>query len=175
MGLPVASSYLDGFASRAIVENRWTILASSNTNDLANRASLVWSPALYCVLCPRLNAFAVSNRQEGGIAVMDGMLRTLSYREIRAFLAHKMTHLQHNDVCILLLSCIVGKRVDLVGDCCDFISVCLCLGCMDRPFRHYVCWWWLHDSVYSSKQDLRAPGRSKRTWGQPACRMPLKH
>lgn len=83
---------------------------------------MVRSPALYCVLCPRLNAFAVSNRQEGGIAVTDGMLRTLSYREIRAFLAHKIIHLQHNEVCILLLSCIVGKRVDLVGDCYDFIQ-----------------------------------------------------
>ena len=42
------------------------------------------SPALYYVPSSALNAFAVGNRLEGGIAVTDGLLRTLSYREIRA-------------------------------------------------------------------------------------------
>ena len=79
--------------------------------DLANRAGFVRSPALYYVPSSALNAFAVGNRQEGGIAVTDGLLRTLSYREIRAVLAHEMTHLQHNDVSVMLLSSIVGRLI----------------------------------------------------------------
>ena len=79
--------------------------------DLANRAGFVRSPALYYVPSSALNAFAVGNRQEGGIAVTDGLLRTLSYREVRAVLAHEMTHLQHNDVSVMLLSSIVGRLI----------------------------------------------------------------
>jgi len=79
--------------------------------NLANRAGFVRSPALYYVPSPSLNAFAVGNRQEGGIAVTDGLLRTLSYREIRAVLAHELTHLQHNDVSVMLLSSIVGRLI----------------------------------------------------------------
>ena len=79
--------------------------------DLANRAGFVRSPALYYVPSSALNAFAVGNRQEGGIAVTDGLLRTLSYREVRAVLAHEMTHLQHNDVSVILISSIVGRLI----------------------------------------------------------------
>ena len=79
--------------------------------DLANRAGFVRSPALYSVPSSALNAFAVGNRQESGIAVTDGLLRTLSYREVRAVLAHEMTHLQHNDVSVMLLSSIVGRLI----------------------------------------------------------------
>ena len=79
--------------------------------DLANRAGFVRSPALYYVPSSALNAFAVGNRQESGIAVTDGLLRTLSYREVRAVLAHEMTHLQHNDVSVMLLSSIVGRLI----------------------------------------------------------------
>ena len=59
--------------------------------DSARRANVVRSSALYNVPSPRLNAFAVGNHRESGIAVADEMLRTLSCREIRAFLVHKMT------------------------------------------------------------------------------------
>jgi heat shock protein HtpX len=79
--------------------------------DLANRAGFVRSPALYYVQSSALNAFAVGNRQEGGIAVTDGLLQTLNYREVRAVLAHEMTHLQHNDVSVMLLSSIVGRLI----------------------------------------------------------------
>ena len=79
--------------------------------DLVNRAGFVRSPALYYVPSSALNAFAVGNRQESGIAVTDGLLRTLSYREVRAVLAHEMTHLQHNDVSVMLLSSIVGRLI----------------------------------------------------------------
>ena len=60
--------------------------------DSAKWASVVRSSVLYDVPSPRLNAFAVGNHREGGIAVTNEMLRTLSCREIRAFLVHKMTH-----------------------------------------------------------------------------------
>ena len=79
--------------------------------DLANRAGFVRSPALYYVPSSALNAFAVGNRQESGIAVTDGLLQTLSYREVRAVLAHEMTHLQHNDVSVILISIIVGRLI----------------------------------------------------------------
>ena len=52
---------------------------------------MVRSSALYYVPSPGLNAFAVGNHRKGWIAVADEMLRTLSCREIRAFLVHKMT------------------------------------------------------------------------------------
>ena len=79
--------------------------------DLANRAGFVRSPALYYVPSSALNAFAVGNRQESGIAVTDGLLQTLNYREVRVVLAHEMTHLQHNDVSVILISIIVGRLI----------------------------------------------------------------
>lgn len=59
--------------------------------DSAKWASVVRSSALYYVPSSRLNAFAIGNHREGGIAVADEMLRTLNCREIRAFLIHKIT------------------------------------------------------------------------------------
>ena len=101
--------------------------------DLANRAGFVRSPALYYVPSSALNAFAVGNRQEGGIAVTDGLLRTLSYREVRAVLAHEMTHLQHNDVSVMLLSSIVGRLIQwLAWSGIALILFSLPLSCLDE-------------------------------------------
>jgi heat shock protein HtpX len=109
--------------------------------ELANQAGFVRSPALYYVPSPALNAFAVGNRQESGIAVTDGLLRTLSYREIRAVLAHEMTHLQHNDVSVMLLSSIVGRLIHWLA----WLGIALILFSLPLSwlYEQPVPWSWL--------------------------------
>ena len=109
--------------------------------DLAKRAGFVRSPVLYYVPSSALNAFAVGNRQEGGIAVTGGLLRTLSYREIRAVLAHEMIHLQHNDVSVMLLSSIVGRLVHWLA----WFGIALILFSLPLSWLYgqTVPWFWL--------------------------------
>ena len=107
----IVSGYFNALGSRASVKNRGTALATSNTKGLSKSSRLRSIPSALYVPSSALNAFAVGNRQEGGIAVTDGLLQTLNYREVRVVLAHEMTHLQHNDVSVILISSIVGRLI----------------------------------------------------------------
>ncbi|MDG2198740.1 MAG: M48 family metalloprotease [SAR324 cluster bacterium] len=71
----------------------------------------------------------------------DGLLRTLSYREIRAVLAHEMIHLQHNDVSVMLLSSIVGRLVHWLA----WFGIALILFSLPLSWLYgqTVPWFWL--------------------------------
>ena len=133
------SSYFDALASRAFVKNRGNALATSNTKGLGQTSWIRSVPS--ALLRSALNAFAVGNRQEGGIAVTGGLLRTLSYREIRAVLAHEMIHLQHNDVSVMLLSSIVGRLVHWLA----WFGIALILFSLPLSWLYgqTVPWFWL--------------------------------
>ncbi|MCF8564974.1 zinc metalloprotease HtpX [Alicyclobacillus tolerans] len=67
---------------------------------LANRAALPM-PEVYVTPSPQPNAFATGrNPNHAKVAVTEGILRTLSARELEGVLAHEMAHVRNHDILI---------------------------------------------------------------------------
>ncbi|TDN99192.1 MULTISPECIES: zinc metalloprotease HtpX [Halomonas] len=73
-------------------------------DTLYRRAGISASPQLFYVPSPELNAFAVGSRHDGGIAVTEGLLRTLTLRELAGVLAHEVSHLRHGDTRVMSMA-----------------------------------------------------------------------
>jgi heat shock protein HtpX len=73
-------------------------------HELAARSHLPKMPELYYVPSRVLNAFSVGDREESAIAITDGLLRALTWREITAVLAHEVSHIQSGDLRIMGLA-----------------------------------------------------------------------
>ncbi len=80
---------------------------------LAERAGLPVAPQLYYAPSPLVNAFAVGQRQQSAIALSDGLLRTLSRREIAGVLAHEMAHIANGDLRVMSLADYVSRLTAL--------------------------------------------------------------
>ena len=76
---------------------------------LAQRAGLPRPPTLWWVPSPIVNAFAVGHQNESAIAVTDGLLRTLSPRELVAVLAHEAAHIAHGDLFVMSLADTISR------------------------------------------------------------------
>ncbi len=72
--------------------------------ELAGRAKLPAVPRLYYVASSTLNAFALGGRRAAAVAVTDGLLRSLSLRELAGVLAHEISHIRYNDLWIMGLA-----------------------------------------------------------------------
>ena len=66
----------------------WSLLRA-----LAARAGLPNTPVPYYVPSDIVNAFATGSRRLASIALTDGLLRSLSMRELQAVLAHEVAHI----------------------------------------------------------------------------------
>ncbi|MDI5922182.1 zinc metalloprotease HtpX [Halomonas sp. LR5S13] len=73
-------------------------------DTLYKRAGLTRPPQLFYAPSPDLNAFAVGTRHDGGIAVTEGLLRTLTLRELAGVLAHEVSHLRHGDTRVMSMA-----------------------------------------------------------------------
>jgi heat shock protein HtpX len=82
---------------------------------LARRAGLVRAPRLFYVPTRVLNAFAVGRPDDAAIAVTDGLLRALDWRELAGVLAHEVSHIRANDVWVMTLADIVGRLTVLLS------------------------------------------------------------
>lgn len=78
---------------------------------LAERAGLPQPPTLYYVPSRLMNAFSVGHRDDGAIAVSDGLLRGLAPRELVAVLAHEVAHVNNNDMWLMSLADSVSRLV----------------------------------------------------------------
>ncbi len=76
---------------------------------LAGRAHLAAPPSLWWVPSPTVNAFAVGRRDASAIAVTDGLLRSLSPRELIAVLAHETAHIAHGDLMVMNLADVISR------------------------------------------------------------------
>lgn len=77
--------------------------------ELAGRAALPATPQLYYVPSRVMNAFAVGRPDRAAIAVTDGLLRGLSFRELAGVLAHEMSHVRNNDMWVMGLADVVSR------------------------------------------------------------------
>ncbi|SEL99059.1 zinc metalloprotease HtpX [Halomonas daqiaonensis] len=73
-------------------------------DTLYERAGLTQPPQLFYAPSSDLNAFAVGTRRDGGIAVTDGLLRTLTLRQLAGVLAHEVSHLRHGDTRVMSMA-----------------------------------------------------------------------
>lgn len=82
---------------------------------LARRARLPRPPTLYYVPSRMLNAFAVGRREDAVIGVTDGLLRTLTGRQLAAVLAHEISHISSEDLRIMTLADAVGRLTHAIA------------------------------------------------------------
>lgn len=82
-------------------------------DELYRRAGMSIQPVLFYVPSPQLNAFAVGDRGNGGIAVSDGLVRALRPRELAGVLAHEVSHLRHNDTRVMSMAAAMSQLTAL--------------------------------------------------------------
>lgn len=93
------------------------------SDELARRAGLPAMPRLHYVPSAVANAFAVGNRQDAAIAVSDGMLRTLTARELAGVLAHEISHVANNDLWIMNLADAMSRATALLSNVGMFLLI----------------------------------------------------
>jgi len=71
---------------------------------LYRRAGLSSETQLFFVPAAELNAFAVGDAREGGIAITGGLTRTLDLRQLAGVLAHEVSHLRHGDTRVMSMA-----------------------------------------------------------------------
>jgi heat shock protein HtpX len=76
---------------------------------LSRRAGLPRLPVLYWVPRGFLNAFAVGTADDAAIAVTEGLLRTLTPRELAGVIAHEVAHVRSGDMRVMLLAEMVAR------------------------------------------------------------------
>ena len=78
-------------------------------DDLAGRAGLLAAPTLWYVPSASLNAFPLRSDGRSAIAVTDGLLRMLDFRELAGVLAHELSHLRNRDLWVMNLADGIGR------------------------------------------------------------------
>ncbi len=82
---------------------------------LADRAELSTVPRLYVVPSMTLNAFAVGRPEGAAIAVTEGLLRKLNFRELAGVLAHEVSHIRNNDLWIMGLADVMSRLTQFMS------------------------------------------------------------
>ena len=72
--------------------------------ELARRAGLGSVPALFYIPSNIAQAMTVGRGKDWAIGLTDGLLRLLAGRELKAVLAHELSHIQHRDLWLLELA-----------------------------------------------------------------------
>ncbi len=71
---------------------------SDLVEELARRAGLGTVPRLYYLPTGQVNALSVGTRKDSAIGITDGLLRSLSMRELAGVLAHEVSHIAAGDL-----------------------------------------------------------------------------
>jgi heat shock protein HtpX len=82
---------------------------------LGQRAGLDHIPSLYYVPSATVNAFTLGSRHDAAIAITDGMLRTLTLRELTGVLAHELSHIRNNDLWIMNLADSISRLTSMMA------------------------------------------------------------
>ncbi len=82
---------------------------------LTERSGLPQRPTLYYLPSNMVNAFAVGQPQQAAIGVTDGLLNSLSFREISAVLAHEVSHVRSNDMRVMGLADSFSRLTSLLS------------------------------------------------------------
>jgi heat shock protein HtpX len=93
------------------------------TEELAARAG-VPTPRLYLVPADYANAFATGrNPEKGVVAVTEGLLHTLSERELRGVIAHEIPHIRNRDILVATVAATIAAAVAYVANAVQFAAI----------------------------------------------------
>jgi heat shock protein HtpX len=106
--------------------------------ELARRAKLS-VPSLYYVPSQMVNAFAVGSRREAAVALTDGLLRTLTPREITGVLAHELGHIRNNDIWVMGLADLMSRLTNMLS---LFGQWLLVMNLLSMPATGVQVSWW---------------------------------
>jgi heat shock protein HtpX len=88
---------------------------------LSQRAGLPAPPALYYLPSRTMNALSVGTRDSPALGVTDGLLRTLSPRELRGVIAHEIAHIRQNDLRVLTFADLIGRMTGFLSTVGQFL------------------------------------------------------
>lgn len=88
---------------------------STLLRELSARAGLPATPVPHYVPSAVVNAFATGSKQEASIALTDGLLRSLSPRELAGVLAHEVAHIANEDLRVMGLADSVSRLTSLLA------------------------------------------------------------
>ena len=97
---------------------------------LSEKAGLPRLPELFYVPSQVLNAFSMGSRDNSAVALTDGLIRSLTLRELSGVLAHEISHIQHGDVWVMGLADTAGRITSifaLLGQFLLFLNLPLIL------------------------------------------------
>ncbi len=97
-------------------------------DELTRRSELPAKPAIYVVPSATLNAFAVGGPHRSAIALSEGLLRSLTLREITAVLAHEMSHIRNQDLRVMGLADIMTRLVQPLAYVAIFLAIMNLIG-----------------------------------------------
>ncbi len=84
-------------------------------DELARRARLPATPALYVIPSMTLNAFATGTPGNAVIGITEGLLRRLSLRELTGVLAHELSHVRNNDLSVMALADVMTRFTQVLS------------------------------------------------------------
>lgn len=99
---------LNRYGAERLVAAKYPLL-DILVDDLAQRAGLRSSPALYRIPCPTSNAFALGGGKSSAIVITEGMLGRLEPDELLAVMAHEISHIQHGDTRLMGLADVISR------------------------------------------------------------------
>lgn len=82
---------------------------------LGERAGLDRPPALFVIQSATLNAFSTGSRDDGAIALTEGLLRKLTLRELAGVIAHEIAHIRNGDLPIMTLADILTRATHVAS------------------------------------------------------------
>jgi heat shock protein HtpX len=116
LGAPAAGGQLTLIAYRARflppqrAPELWQLV-----EQLAQRARLPSVPRLYLVPSHTVNAFTVGSRNAPSIAVTEGLLHSLTLRELCGVLAHEIAHIANDDLFVMALADAASRLTSLLS------------------------------------------------------------
>ncbi|EFH7811630.1 M48 family metalloprotease [Escherichia coli] len=90
-------------------------LHPQQAHELPARAGLPATPVPHYVPSAVVNAFATGSKQKASIALTDGLLRSLSPRELAGVFAHEVAHIANEDLRVMGLADSVSRLTCLLG------------------------------------------------------------
>ncbi|MCU7917671.1 MAG: M48 family metalloprotease [Candidatus Thiodiazotropha sp. (ex Dulcina madagascariensis)] len=84
--------------------------------QLSQRAGLAAAPSLFYLPSDVMNAFTTGTRKEAAIALSDGLLRRMQWRELAGVLAHELIHVANQDTRLMAFA-------DLTSRITGFLSI----------------------------------------------------
>ncbi len=91
--------------------------------ELASRANLPM-PKVYVINEDQANAFATGrNPEHAAVAFTTGIMRALSYAELRGVAAHELSHVKHRDILLSTISATVAGAISAVANMAMWFGV----------------------------------------------------